>query len=92
MHKSQIHESVLKLGEDATFNARTVLEWVYYNKKLLPSLNRKVREKEKGAKAEKASVEGYIRMLNHYLRHGDWCSDFFGYRQELKTKWKVKTK
>ena len=57
MHKSQIHESVLKLGEDATFNARTVLEWVDYNKKLLPSLKRKVR-----------------------------------YRQELKTKWKVKTK
>ena len=89
MLKSQIHESVLKLGEDATFNARNVIEWLEYNKKLLPSLKRRVREKDKGAIAEKANVEGYIRLINHYLRHGDWCSDFFGYRQELKTKWKV---
>ena len=41
-----------------------------------------------GAIARLSDTEGYIRMLTRYLRHGDWCSNFWGQDQEFKTQWK----
>ena len=32
-------------------------------------------------------IEGYIRFMNHYLKHGDWISDVYGENQEKRIKW-----
>ena len=45
-------------------------------------------EKEvKGAKAKYHSAQGYIRQMRHYLKHGDWCTDFYGPYEEKRIKW-----
>ena len=94
MHKSQIHPSVLKLPKSATFNADDVLAWLKYNKDRLPLLRKLAHKTPRvdGAMAEFKNVQGYITMINHYLRHGDWISDYFGVNQERKTKWIKKGK
>ena len=90
MHKSLIHKDVLKLPKSATFNANEVLSWLKHNQEQLPELRRQARKtpRVEGAIARLADIEGYIRMLTRYLRHGDWCSDFYGKDQEFKMKWK----
>ena len=90
MHKSHIHPSVLKLPMAATFNANEVLSWLKHNQEKLPELRRQARKTPRidGAIARLSDTEGYIRMLTRYLRHGDWCSNFWGQDQEFKTQWK----
>ncbi len=68
-----------------------MLAWLKYNQELLPALRKQARKTPRieGAKARLADVQGYIKMLTRYLRHGDWCSNFYGKDQEFKTKWKV---
>jgi hypothetical protein len=90
MHKSQIHPSVLKLPKSATFNVDDVLSWLKTNKEKLPELRRLAHKTPRidGAMAEFKNVQGYITMINHYLRHGDWISDYFGANQERRTQWK----
>ena len=34
------------------------------------------------------SAKAYIRFMEHYLRTGDWISDFMGDDEEKKTQWK----
>ena len=87
---AQIHPSVLKKSKSETFNADDVLYWLKCNKERLPELRRQAHKKPiiKGAMAELKSVQGYITMINYYLRHGDWISDYFGENQERRTKWK----
>ena len=41
------------------------------------------------AKAKLADCEGYIRHLQYYLRHGDYCDDRYGAFQEKRIKWKT---
>ena len=43
----------------------------------------------KGARARYYDIEGYIRFMNHYLKHGDWISDVYGENQEKRIKWRV---
>ena len=44
---------------------------------------------ERLAKAKLADCEGYIRHLQYYLRHGDYCDDRYGAFQEKRIKWKT---
>ena len=46
-----------------------------------------VRKEVKGAKAKYHSAQGYIRQMRHYLKHGDWCTDFYGPYEEKRIKW-----
>ena len=48
-----------------------------------------MRRDVKGAKAKVYSKEGYIRNMQHYLKHGDWIDDFYGEYEEKKVKWKT---
>jgi hypothetical protein len=34
------------------------------------------------------NTKAYIRFMEHYLRTGDWISDFMGDDEEKKTQWK----
>ena len=48
-----------------------------------------MRRDIKGAKAKYYSKQGYIRNMQHYLKHGDWPDLFYGEYEEKKIKWKT---
>ena len=52
----------------------------------MSSLRYEMRKDVKGAKAKYHSAEGYIRHLKHYLKHGDYCDDYYGAYGEKKNK------
>ena len=84
-----IHPSVLSLDEDNTFSVKNVKSWIKTQKDLLSSLRAEVRRDVKGAKAKLADAEGYIRHMRHYLKHGDWCNDFYGPYEDKRIKWQT---
>ena len=57
-------------------------------KELLTVERKAVRDNIKGAISRAASIEGYIRNCEYYLKHGDWCDDFYGEYQEKRVRWK----
>ena len=46
-----------------------------------------MRNKVEGAISKLANCEAYIKQMRHYLRHGDWCSDFYGKDEEYMIMW-----
>ena len=56
-------------------------------KEQISSLRGEVRRDVKGAKAKLHSKEGYVRNMQHYLKHGDWIDNFYGEHEEKKIKW-----
>ena len=86
-----IHHSVLALDDDHVLSAKNVKSWIKSQKDLMSSLRYEVRKDVKGAKAKYHSAEGYIRHLKHYLKHGDYCDDYYGAYGEKKIKWQTIT-
>lgn len=84
---SNIHPSVLALPDDHPFSRVSVVKYIKTQKEMLPSVRAAIRNKVKGAIAEEASIRAYIRNCETYLRHGDWCDDFYGEHQEKRVKW-----
>lgn len=84
-----IHESVLAKPDENLFSLKSVREWIKYNKELRTEEKRAVRANVKGAEAKLASIDGYIRNMEHYLRTGDWVDNFYGKDQNNKIRWKV---
>lgn len=84
-----VHESVLAKPDDNLFSLKNVREWIKYNKELRTEEKRAVRANVKGAEAKVASLDGYIRNMEHYLRTGDWIDSFYGKDQNNKIRWKV---
>ena len=66
-----------------------MLAWLKYNQELLPALRKQAQKTPRieGAKARLADVQGYIKMLTRYLRHGDWCSNFYDNSARTRTRW-----
>ena len=74
-----------------------------YGKKVqsrIDKLTKKLRESERreqaavqyaqGVQADQAklhSKEGYVRNMQHYLKHGDWIDNFYGEYEEKKVQW-----
>ena len=84
-----IHPEVLAKPDDHFLSLKNVRSWIKSNKEQLSSLRGEVRRDVKGAKSRFHSVEGYIRHMQHYLKHGDWIDDFFGEYEEKKVRWKT---
>ena len=84
-----IHPEVLARPDDHFLSLKNVRSWIKSNKEQLSSLRGEVRRDVKGAKAKLADCEGYIRNLQYYLRHGDYCDDRYGAYQEKRIKWKT---
>ncbi len=84
-----IHYSVLEKGDDHFLSAKNVKSWIKTQKELMSSLRYEVRKESKGAKAKYHSAEGYVRHLNHYLKHGDYCDDYYGPYAERKIQWQT---
>jgi len=76
---------VLKdLPEDHPRHPKKVKEWIKTQKDLVSSARSSVRQKIKGAEAQLAMHEGYIKNMQRYLRDGDWVDDFYGEHQQNK--------
>ena len=82
-----IHPEVLARPDDHFLSLKNVRQWIKSNKEQLSSLRGEVRRDVKGAKAKFHSVEGYIRHMQHYLKHGDWIDNAYGEHQEKSVKW-----
>jgi len=81
-----IHPSVLERGEDDPWNHKNVKKWIKTQKSLLSSERAAARAKVKGAIARVADIEGYIRNMEKFLRHGVWLDLFWGEYAEHKTR------
>ena len=75
---TNVHESLRDLPDDHQLHPDKVKLWIKTQKDLLRSARANIRVKSKGAEAEVASHEGYIRACQKYLRDGDWVDDFYG--------------
>ena len=83
------YPSVLAVSKDKPLNISDVKDWLEYNDNMRIQYSRLARKKEKGALARSLIHEGYVKEIKHYLRTGDWISDFFGRNQEFMTRRKV---
>ena len=84
-----IHPEVLAKPDDHFLSVKNVRSWIKSSKEQLSSLKSEMRRDVKGAKAKVHSKEGYIRNMQHYLKHGDWIDDFYGEYEEKKVRWKT---
>ena len=84
-----IHPEVLAKPDDHFLSVKNVRSWIKSSKEQLSSLKSEMRREVKGAKAKVHSKEGYIRNMQHYLKHGDWIDDFYGEYEEKKVRWKT---
>ena len=82
-----IHPEVLARPDDHFLSLKNVRSWIKSNKEQISSLRGEVRRDVKGAKSRFHSVEGYIRHMQHYLKHGDWIDNAYGEHQEKSVKW-----
>ena len=82
-----IHPAVLEKGDDYYLSAKNVKSWIKIQKEIMSSLRFEVRKEVKGAKAKYHSAQGYIRQMRYYLKHGTWCTDFYGPYEEKRIKW-----
>jgi len=81
-----IHPSVLERGEDDPWHHKKEKQWIKTQKSLLSSERANKRANVKGAIAKVASIEGYIRNLETYLRTGTYLDLFWGEYQQNKCK------
>jgi len=64
-----------------------VIEWIAHNQLLANEYRKQERQNIKNSIANRASCEGYIKHMRHYLKHGDWIDNFYGKDQEGKVVW-----
>ena len=88
---SSIHVSVLAIPEEDMLSVKNVQSWIKNQKEQLVEYRASVRRDIKGAIAQVSNCEGYIRNLQYYLRHGDYCDDRYGAYQEKRIKWQTIT-
>ncbi len=81
-----VHPDVLAKPDEDPMSLKTVREWIKYNKSQLPELKRQVRLNQKGSIAKLASVEGYIRHMESYIRYGVWIDMFYGPDQNKRVR------
>ena len=87
--KSSIHHSVVAKPDEDMLSVKNVQSWIKNQKEQLTEYRASVRRDIKGAAAKVSSCEGYIRNLQYYLRHGDYCDDRYGAFQEKRITWKT---
>jgi len=84
--KSNIHESLWDLPTDHQLHPDKVKKWMKTQKELASVERAGVKKDIKGSIAKLADHEGYVRQMQHYLKHGDWSSMLYGEYQEKKIR------
>ena len=82
--KSGLHHSIRDLPDDHPFNPKTVKSWIKTQKGMLASARQGGRAKLKGALAKQMEHEGYIRVMERYLKDGVWVGLFYGEYQQTR--------
>ena len=89
-----VHPNVLAKPDDDPLSLKSIKKSIKHNKDkasafLTNSRRRGASQKQYIADRIHAdSAKAYIRFMEHYLRTGDWISDFMGDDEEKKTQWK----
>ena len=89
-----IHPSVLQKSDDDPLSVKSIKKWIKHNKEkasayLTNSRRRGATPKQSIIdKIRSENVKAYIRFMEHYLRTGDWVSNYMGADEEMKTQWK----
>ena len=89
-----VYPSVLAKPDDDSLSVKSIKKWIKHNKEkasafLTNSRRRGTTPKQSITdKINADSAKAYIRFMEHYLRTGDWISDFMGEDEEKKTQWK----
>ena len=84
-----IHPDVVAKPDDHFLSLKKVRSWMKSTKEQISSLRGEVRRDVKGAKAKLWDIDGYIRHMQYYLKHGDWVDNRYGEYQEKKVKWRT---
>ena len=89
-----VYPSVLAKPDDDLLSLKSIKKAIKHNKEkasafLTNSRRRGTTPKQSIAdKINADSAKAYIRFMEHYLRTGDWISNFMGQDEEMKTQWK----
>ena len=89
-----VHPNVLAKPDDDPLSLKSIKKSIKHNKDkasafLTNSRRRGVSPKQAiSDRIHADSAKAYIRFMEHYLRTGDWISDFMGDDEEKKTQWK----
>ena len=86
--QSALPPALRDLPEEHPKHPNKVKEWIKTQKELARSERGNVRQKIKGAAAQLAIHEGYIKHMQKYLRDGDWVDNFYGEHQQNKIRWR----
>jgi hypothetical protein len=89
-----IHPKVLEIPDDDPLSLKSIKKSIKHSKDRASAYS--VNSRRRGATPKQAitdkinseNVKAYIRFMEHYLRTGDWISDFMGDDEEKKTQWK----
>ena len=84
-----ICSEVINLPDEHMLSAKQVKDWIKTQKELISSYRQEVRRDVKGSIARLANSEAYVRHLQHYLKWGDYCDDFYGEHQEKRVQWQT---
>ena len=87
-----IHPNVVAVPDGNPLSLNNVKDWIKTNKEIRTELRTSVRRNVKGAIAKLASVDGYIKHMEYYLRHGDWIDPMYGVDQQSRVKYKCVAK
>ena len=89
-----IHPKVLEIPDDDPLSLKSIKKSIKHSKDRASAYS--ANSRRKGATSKQAiadsinsdNTKAYIRFMEHYLRTGDWISDFMGDDEEKKTQWK----
>ena len=84
-----VHPSVIALPDNNPLSYKNVRLWIKSNRDRSREYKRESIRNVKGALAKYADCDGYVRQMQHYLKHGDWIGNFYGEHQEGTIKWKI---
>ena len=89
-----VHPNVLAKPDDDPLSLKSIKKSIKHNKDKASAFLTNSRRRGASPKQSIAdrihadSAKAYIRFIEHYLRTGDWISDFMGDDEEKKTQWK----
>ena len=89
-----IHPKVLEIPDDDPLSLKSIKKSIKHSKDRASAYS--VNSRRRGTTPKQAitdsinsdNTKAYIRFMEHYLRTGDWISNFMGDDEEKKTQWK----
>ena len=89
-----IHPSVLAKSENDKLSHKNVKAWIKEAKETASAHAKNARsrtispQQQAHELALSESKKAYVRQMEHYLKRGDWISDFMGLEENERTQWR----